>query len=173
MNEWMENSDPSDSTIDMQLTGYLDGELNAVESREVERRLSEDGRFLQRMQELQKTWDVLDALPRSHAKESFTKSTLELLIGDVTLQNQRRNRRFWSWPLRLGALAGVPLLVLACSFYVSKYYQQQPVGQLISDLPVIEKLDHYEVIDSIEFLRLLEQEGVFQNDDVYFDGVAQ
>ena len=56
---------------------------------------------------------------------------------------------------------------------VSKYYQQQPVDQFVSDLPIIEKLDQYEVIDSIEFLDLLQKEGVFQNDDVYFDGVGQ
>ncbi|MCH2182852.1 MAG: hypothetical protein MK108_12680 [Mariniblastus sp.] len=173
MNERMENLDPSDSNIDMQLTGYLDGELDPAEAQKVERRLGEDDRYLQRMQELQKTWDVLDVLPRAHATEAFTKSTLELMVDETSLQNRRRNRKAWTWPIRLAALAALPLLVLASTFYLSKYYQQQPVDQLVSDLPIIEKLDQYEVVDSLEFLDLLEKEGVFQNDDVYFDGVSQ
>ena len=173
MSEPNENSNTSDSTIDMQLTGYLDGELDAAEAQKIERRLSEDPRFLKRMQELQKTWDVLDVLPRAHATESFTKSTLELLIDDTELENRKRNLQPWTWPLRVAAMTGASALILTISFYVSKYYQQQPVDQLVSDLPIIEKLDQYEVIDSIEFLDLLQKEGVFQNDDVYFDGVGQ
>ena len=169
----MDKLNPSDSGIDLQLTGYLDGELDDAEAQQVERRLGEDDRYLRRMQELQKTWDALDALPRAHATDTFTKSTLELVVDETSLQNRLRKRKFWTWPVRLAALAGLPLLVLASTFYLSKYYQQQPVDQLVSDLPIIEKLDQYEVIDSLEFLDILKEEGVFQNDDVYFDGVTQ
>lgn len=169
----MDKLNPSDSSIDLQLTGYLDGELDDAESQQVERRLGEDERYLRRMQELQKTWDALDVLPRAHATDTFTKSTLELLVDETSLQNRHRLERFWTWPVRLAALAGLPLLALASTFYLSKYYQQQPVDQLVSDLPIIEKLDQYEVIDSLEFLDMLKEEGVFQNDDVYFDGVTQ
>ena len=56
---------------------------------------------------------------------------------------------------------------------MAKQSQQKPVDQLIMDLPIIENLDLYEVIDSVEFLSMLEENGVFQNDDVYFDGVAE
>ena len=173
MNDWTKHSNPSDSKIDTLLTSYLDGELDTSEALDVERRLSEDGRFLQRMQELQKTWDALDVIPRAQVATSFTKSTLELVIDKAELENYRSNRHFYSWPLRACALLLLPLLVLVGSYYLAKQAQQKPVDQLVMDLPIIESLDLYEVIDSVEFLSMLEENGVFQNDDVYFNGVAE
>ena len=173
MNDRTRHSDPSDSKIDILLTSYLDGELDTSEAQDVEQRLSQDGHFLRRMQELQKTWDAIDVIPRADATSSFTKSTLELVIDRAELENYRSKRRLYTWPLRIVALTALPLLVLAGSYYMAKQSQQKPVDQLVMDLPIIENLDLYEVIDSVEFLSMLEENGVFQNDDVYFDGVAE
>ena len=54
------NSNPSESSIMLQLTAYLDGELGNSETQQVEERLATDQQYRSIMQQLQKTWDVLD-----------------------------------------------------------------------------------------------------------------
>jgi hypothetical protein len=38
--------------------------------------------------------------------------------------------------------------------------------RLLRDLPVIERLDEYRYADSVEFLRTLEREGLFTEDEM-------
>ena len=47
-----------------QLVAYLDGELDAESSLQVERRLAEDAEFRRELRQLQRAWDMLDELPK-------------------------------------------------------------------------------------------------------------
>ena len=48
-----------------ELVAYLDGELDAETSTRVEQRLTEDDDYRTQLQQLQRTWDLLDELAPS------------------------------------------------------------------------------------------------------------
>jgi anti-sigma factor RsiW len=150
-----------DDPLDEQLNAYLDGELDADEVLAVESRLATDADYRGRLQQLQRTWDMLDALPAAHSSPSFTESTLELVFQNAATELRRRNNKWWVWPVRITVLLAVPLATVLASFQISRYAQQAPNRRLVKDLPVIENVFVYERADSIEFLNLLEKDGVF------------
>ena len=145
-----------------QLVAYLDGELDAETSKQVERRLAENVAYRRELQQLQRAWDMLDELPRAEVSESFTQTTVEMValsaaqeLTEVKGQGRRHERVLW------GAVgAGVVLAALASYLVVSAYFAR-PNAELLRDLPVIENMDLYEVADSVEFLRQLEKSGLF------------
>ena len=65
------------------LVSYLDGELDHAKTVEVENRLASDPEYRRQLQGLEKTWDMLDVLPAAEPNDSFTRSTLELVINDA------------------------------------------------------------------------------------------
>jgi len=146
---------------DAQLVAYLDGELDDESRAALERRLGDDAPFRQRLQQLQQVWDVLDVLPRATADESFTRTTLELAVVRDAGQAARPpgGGRLWAGP-RLRRLATLAVAGLA-GYLVVAVAVQRPQRQMLRDLPVIENLDVYQYVDSVEFLRMLEREGLF------------
>ena len=87
MNSKPEQPESQSGEIDLssldELTAYLDGELDETQTQEVEDRLGRDSEYLAEMQFLQKTWDLLDTLPVHEPSGSFTKTTMELIVGDA------------------------------------------------------------------------------------------
>src|SRR5688500_20392718 len=71
-----ENTLTSDETIDQEIVAYLDGELDPAAAARVERRMAEDPRYNARLNQLEKTWDLLDSLGPTEADDSFTQSTV-------------------------------------------------------------------------------------------------
>ncbi len=159
----------TDSQIDLQLTAYLDGELSEEEVRIVEQRLVADEEYLRRMQALQKSWDLLDALPRHEADASFTRSTMELVAQTAERDWKRRQGVIREWMLKVALFVAVPLCIAAFSFWFARQTQREPVEQFVEDLPIIENLDVYEKIDSVEFLSMLDENGIFQDTESFLD----
>jgi hypothetical protein len=69
--------------IDEELTAYLDGELSAQESAALESRLVGQESLRMRLAELRKAYDLLDELPQSPHSQSFTHTTIEMVVADV------------------------------------------------------------------------------------------
>ena len=63
-----------------QLVAYLDGELDAETSKQVERRLTENVEYRRELQQLQRAWDMLDELPRAEVGNAFTRTTVEIVV---------------------------------------------------------------------------------------------
>lgn len=150
---------------DDQLVAYLDGELSPQESDAVERQLADNPALRRRLQELQQAWDALDRLPQSSTAGTFTRSTIELVTREAA-REIRRNRRTRPdvWAQRFAAA----LLAIACAwggFQLMRWYQTAESRQLARDLRVIENMDFYRSIDSLEFLQQLEQSGLFIHED--------
>lgn len=77
---------PADlESVDEQLTAYLDGELSAEEANRIENRLVDDEGLRVRLAELRKAYDLLDELPETPYNQRFTRSTLELVIKDLSV----------------------------------------------------------------------------------------
>ncbi len=148
-----------------QLVAYLDGELDAETSMQVERRLTEDGEYRRELQLLQRAWDMLDDLPRADVNETFTQTTVEMVAlsaeEDLTEAKGRwrqLDRVLW------GAAGGGLVIAATAGYFASTTFFARPNEQLVRDLPVIENVEQYEVADSVEFLRQLEDSGLFDEE---------
>ena len=151
--------------IEEELVAYLDDELDTAACAAIERRLADDEAYRQKLLELQKTWDLLDNLPRSNVGEKFTQTTVELVAQyaakDVQTQQARRDVR--RWLLRIGSLAAA-VVAGVLGFAVVQRVTTSANEQLVRDLPVIENADAYRHAESVEFLQQLEQSGLFASD---------
>ena len=153
---------PHDDALLDELVAYLDGELDADANRHVERQLSRDSGYRERLRQLQQTWDLLDHLPDAEVDESFTESTIAMVavrtaeeMGEVADRNRRHRRPWWA------AFALATAVMFAAGFGITRWMAGAGDRQLVRDLPVIENVDVYRYAENIEFLRMLEREGLF------------
>lgn len=148
--------------IDEQLVAYLDGELDAEEAARIERRLADDPHFRARLVQLQRAWDMLDTLERTEADDHFTQSTVAMVAvkaqDDLKVESQsgRRSRNAAWVALAIGGMAAAIV-----GFLMIQNRLDRPNRELVRDLPVIERIDEYRNVDSVEFLRQLHTEGLF------------
>jgi hypothetical protein len=148
-----------------QLVAYLDGELAADEVAVVEQRLAEDEDYREHLRQLQQSWDLLETLPRTSVDEGFTRSTVEMVALSVGQQvHQRLNKDSWDRRLRLG-MTGLVAAVFAVGGFGLVYERlTRENRQLMRDLPVIDRVDLYREVNSIEFLEKLASEGLFDEE---------
>jgi len=157
---------PSAAPLEEQLVAYLDGELDAESGRRIEEQLAADPRARRMLQGLERTWELLDDLDAPPVGEKFTQSTLEMVAVAVRSDVQqslaaaprRRRRR------RLFAAGGV-LAAAASGFLAVAIFASDPNKELIQDLPVLENLDEYRQVESLEFLQKLRAEGLFSKEN--------
>ena len=88
-----------------ELVAYLDGELSADESRQIERRLAEEPDTRRAMQELDRTWNLLDELDAPAVDDGFTRTTMEMVAlaagkdaeqAKAEAPRRRRRRTLWT-----------------------------------------------------------------------------
>lgn len=150
-----------------ELVAYLDGELAQTEQAQVETRLANDPAYRQELAELQKTWDMLDVLPSVRATQSFTQSTVELVVVNAEKQirdatgNMARITQVGTWVLIIA--------ISALAFYYGYSFTSGQLDrdnrQTIDDLQIIQRFPLYRSINaelnpekSIEFLERLSDE---------------
>ncbi len=156
----------AEASLEDQLVSYLDGELDAPASRQIERQLAEDAKLREKMQQLDRTWELLGTLDTSLCVENFTHTTLEMvstaaaedLESSLAAAPRRRRRRF--------ALAVAGLLVVGMAGFAGvAFWAPNPNHQLIHDLPVLENLDKYRWVDDVQFIHMLLEEDLFAEED--------
>lgn len=150
------------------LVAYLDGELSAEEAARIERLVEQDARVREELQRLAETWDWLDVLDRPTVDEDFTRTTIEMVAqsaaSEVVSQSETESRR------RV-VLAGVAvvgtLLALFVGWRVAHFFWENPNKWLIEHYAVIENQDYYRHVESLSFLRLLRDNGLFRSDEEF------
>ncbi len=148
-----------------QLVAYLDGELDAESSLQVERRLAEDANFRRELQQLQRTWDMLDELPKAEVSEAFTQTTVEMVVLSAEHELQEEGKRVVRRGRLLWAIGGGGLVATACvSFWLMSTYLSRSNERLVRDLPVIEDIELLRVADNMEFVRQLDKSGLFDEE---------
>ena len=161
----MSNDNPSvaeASTIDEELVAYLDGELSPDQAARIERRMGEDPQYRARLNQLQRAWDMLDTLHRSEADDDFVHSTVEMVavqaVEEAKTQKLRTlRRRNFGWV----SLLALVLAVAGVTYFGVRYQLEQPNRELVHNLHLIERVDDYRNIDSLEFVKQLEAENLF------------
>ena len=155
------------TTGDDELVAYLDGELGDVDSGRIEQRLATDTEYRLRLAQLQRSFDLLEALPSSDVENSFTRSTVELVVlsesrslAKTTVNRSVSRTIGWLW------VAACLICVSLASYMFVTSLADRPNRQLVEDLPIIEDLDLFRYAGSIEFLQQLDSQGLFSEDQV-------
>jgi anti-sigma factor RsiW len=153
------------------LVAYLDGELDAEASQLIETRLARDPAARAELEQLRRTWELLDFLPRPEPSASFTNRTLER-VGPARTGIQPKFARFRlpRWAFATGWAASVLFALLGSYFAVTLLFnlapaKREPTDQdLVRDLRVIENKRLYELTDDMEFLKDLDHPDLFGED---------
>jgi len=151
-----------DPARDEQLVAYLDGELDAESSRDVERRLASQVAVRERLHELERAWDALGALPTPEVSPRFAHTTLEMIALAAEKEQQLEIARFFTAGVRRLLIgAAVLLAAFGLGLFVSANYGRAENEQLVNDLPILEELDGYRRAESIQFLRMIHDAKLF------------
>jgi anti-sigma factor RsiW len=148
------------SEIRADLVAYLDGELDEQATERIEAVLAQSNVARNDVEALAQTYELLDVLPRYEAPAEFTAQTL----ASIRVSELRPDFRQSTWFRRargnLIALAWMAALatVIALSFLATRRWVQTEADVLIRELPVIEQLDVYSEVGSVEFLQLLDRQ---------------
>ena len=163
------------------LVAYLDRELNEAEHQAIASKLSLSSSARHEIESLQKTWELLDHLPRPELTTEFTARTLaqleKLTLPDerLVILAQRAGHRL-AQALTLLVSAG---FFLAIGFAATRFLWPDPTSRLVRDLSLAEGFDDYRAARSIAFLRELDQDSRFAAeisaliDDPGFGGPAE
>ncbi len=148
---------------DEQLVAYLDGEMDPAVARRLEARLSDDDRLRGRLNELDRTWQLLGQLETDAAGRDFTRTTLEMVVAAHKAEQQLA-----AAPSRRARQAALAVLALVAAgmagFLAVAAVRPDPNRRLLEDLPVLESLEPYRALDSFQFLASLHQAGLFQEE---------
>jgi anti-sigma factor RsiW len=148
-----------------ELVAYLDGELDAEQSRRIEQRVAVEPDARHMLQELDRTWHMLDELDSPVTSEEFTRTTLEMVAlaavkdaEQARAEAPQRRRRAGLW-----SITGL-VSAAAAGFLIVTSFLPDPNAPLLRDLPILENFEHYREIESVDFLRALSDADLFTKD---------
>jgi len=148
------------------LVAYLDGELNEAESRAIATKLAHSPTARRELEVLEKTWELLDYLPRPNASEDFTARTLsQVMRADLEggwLGSALRRKTEQVLRIALGTTAVGLAFVLG--YALMQWAWPNPSERLKHDLPIAEHLDDYRDVGTFEFLKELVESPEFNAD---------
>lgn len=140
------------------LVAYLDGELNEAETRAIATKLTLSMTARREVEILQKTWEMLELLPRPQASPELVSRTL---TGVRTLEDrvERHYSSVGDWgrrAVRVALVAGLAAVVFAVGWLATTQLWPDPTARLARDLTLAEHLEEYQAVGSFEFLQELE-----------------
>ncbi len=148
------------------LVAYLDGELNDAESRAIATKLTQSPTARREIEILEKTWEMLDLLPRPKASEQLANRTLTEM-QEIALHGGRMESTFKLLGQRARRI-GLALTASLCAFFVGYAIMQwvwpNPTARLARDLTLAEHLDEYRDVGTFEFLDALSETPEFASD---------
>ncbi len=145
---------------DEDLGAYLDGELSETEQSALESQLTSDNELADRLSRVKNEWQILGCLgtgplETESISDDFTKSTMAMAA--VELERRSLLEKFGGQWKRIAS----GLLALTIGFGLILVPSIVQYRQRLRDLPAIVNLDLYEHANSVDFLRQLNQSGLF------------
>ena len=151
-------------SVDEQLTAYLDGELPPLEATALERSLVDNERLRLRLAELRHAYDLLDEIPETPHDQRFTKSTMELVIKDLSTTApfaegsaavvSAKPRDWWAWP-RIMMLMGLFTVLGAMTAFAMSFVK---AGLELRELGLIAGVRGLEDVHEVNIAVRLSQE---------------
>jgi len=145
------------------LVAYLDRELNEAESRAIATKLSLSPTARREVEALEKTWELLEQLPRPKASDDFTERTLTE-VRQLDAAGGRIENAFVTTGVRVFKAAlwvGASALAFLLGYVVTQWVWPNPTARLARDLSVAEHLDEYRDVGDFEFLKQLATSPAF------------
>jgi hypothetical protein len=139
------------------LVAFVDGELPEAHSRMISTKLTQSATARREVEMLQKTWQMLDHLPRPQATEQFSEKTISH-IRRLELKDRSWEPVVAAWSARLARVMVYMVLAaasLGAGFSVTRWVWPDPTERLVQDLTLAERLDDYLEVGSFEFLKEL------------------
>ena len=157
--------DTEDHALNEDLVAYLDGELNRDSVSRVEEELSKNSEYRLRLMQLQQAWDLMDELPRVSSDEAFTKSTVELVVVSAESEETATvvRRKTWRNVIWVVGLLGATAAAWG-GFAIISQFTDRDNQALLKDLPLVQEIDIYDPIESLDFLKQLDASGVFDEE---------
>lgn len=140
-----------------ELVAYLDGELDDAATARIEKLLAENAVARADVELLAATYELLGDLPSPAVTSEFTERTLatarlEEVKPDITQSPYYRavqqSLPYLGWAAAMLVAGGV-------GFSIAYRWTPQPHDHLVRELELIESLDKYQEVGSIEFLEHL------------------
>ncbi len=157
--------DTEDHALNEDLVAYLDGELNRDSVSRVEEELSKNSEYRLRLMQLQQAWDLMDELPRVSSDEAFTKSTVELVVVSAESEETATVVRRKTWRNVIWVVGLLSATAAAWGgFAIISQFTDRDNQALLKDLPLVQEIDIYDPIESLDFLKQLEASGVFDEE---------
>jgi hypothetical protein len=135
------------------LVAYLDGELDAEQTQEINRQIVTHADLRDRINQLRMTWDMLGELPVDPPNPRFAETTLEMAALSSTVEPKSIFSRLFNNTGRV-LLFAIPILFLS-GFVFSRNSQSRAERQLLRDLPILVDWRSLSNIDSQEWLQIL------------------
>ncbi|SIO34318.1 hypothetical protein SAMN05444166_3941 [Singulisphaera sp. GP187] len=148
------------------LVAYLDGELNEAEAQAIATKLTKSATARREIESLEKTWSMLDHLPRAQASDDFTARTLTEVQRLSTEGGRFESavRQTTQRVLRAAVWMVVGLLAVGTGYAITQWVWPNPTARLARDLSIAEHLDEYREVGSIELLEILAHSSEFGTD---------
>jgi anti-sigma factor RsiW len=139
------------------LVAYLDGELNEVEARALSTKLTLSPTARREVEALEKTWELLERLPRPIASEALTERTLSEIkrLSERGGQFETAVKLAVRRSLRALLWVGASAIAFAVGFAITSWAWPNPTANLASDLPLAEHFDEYRDVGTFENLKEL------------------
>ncbi|WP_435005447.1 anti-sigma factor family protein [Tundrisphaera lichenicola] len=140
------------------LVAYLDGELNEAQTRAISAKLAQSTTARREVAAFQKTWDMLDLLPRTEASDDFASRTLTFAtVGGVPGERMASAASAMARTIGIGvAYATTLALMSVVGYFLVARLWPDPTARLARDLPIAESLDEYLDVGSIEYLEKID-----------------
>lgn len=152
-------------SVDEQLVAYLDGELAPEAAATLETQLAQDALLRERLQQLQAAWDMLDELPQQDVPARFAQTTIAMVVQDAAKEAEAEGESALARLTRAWGLTAMACLLACFGGYRLVYgILNAPNQRLKRDLEVIDNIDAYRNAESVEFLRRLADEGLFEDE---------
>ncbi|MGI9427572.1 MAG: anti-sigma factor family protein [Bythopirellula sp.] len=162
------------------MVAYLDGELSAEESAQVEQQLASDEQFRQALQGAERAWRALDDLPMSHVGDEFAKTTMDMVVDAARHDVEAKTMAL---PIQQRKKKTTTVVMVAMAFLLGaltfRVLASASNRRLVADLPVIQYVDIYAQIKEVSFLRELQRglgdrlEASTAKADQFSDSIAE
>ncbi len=145
------------------LVAYVDGELPEAHALSISTKLTKSATARREVEMLQRTWELLDHLPRPQVQEQFSEKTLSY-VRRLASEGTAWEPLLVKWSARAGRL--MLYLVVAGGFFgigysLTRWAWPDQTARLVRDLTLSEHLDEYLDVEDFDFLTQLAESKEF------------